>query len=172
MIDPKFQRLYPCFWGRVIRLDYFEECLMCGKEEIKDGGKQKRWVWLLIDAWYSKSCIRRLIKECMTQRIFSQMLLSLVHLLSSFCRSYYQYFAVLFALANGLPICWTVFALISTCSWIPTNWIELAVWIVYLIRTNLVYFILFLFQVGRLHVSWIAVQDYIFPVMILAHTSD
>jgi len=41
----------------------------------------------------------------------------------------------------------------STCSWIPKNCIELAVRILYLLRTKLVYFILFLFQVGRHQVS-------------------
>jgi len=30
-IATKFQRLYPCFRGRASRLDYSEECSMCGK---------------------------------------------------------------------------------------------------------------------------------------------
>jgi len=59
-------------------------------------------------------------------------LLCLVHLLSSFCWPYYQYLTRLFDFVNGLPICRTVFALMSTCSWLPTNCIELAVTLLYL----------------------------------------
>jgi len=85
----------------------------------------------------------------MTQRIFSQMLLSYLHFVDPttvFC------YAIWF---RKRPIHYVALCLhfMSTCSWIPKNCIKLAVRILYRSRTKLVYFILFLFQVGRHHVS-------------------
>jgi len=106
--------IYPCFRGRVIWLDYSEECSMCRKER-NQRRQQTEETSLITDRCLVQQEVLYgvyLKDVSMTQRIFSQMLLSLVHLLCSFCRpSYYQYFAMLFDFANGLPICRTVFAL-------------------------------------------------------------
>jgi len=54
----------------------------------------------------------------MTQRIFSQMPLCSVHLLSSFCRPYYQYLVTLFDFENGLlfPLLRAVCVCVRACA--------------------------------------------------------